>query len=221
MQDLGEDQRRVGANSDGFRTIVQPAASAGATLQAIWLIGQFHGVIMPDTRPSARAAAGRAPRLFEVIALEHLDHRHEVAEAGAGLEFLRKAKRRPHLVGDGPADLLHALLVDLDDPAQEVDALLARGQRNVSNARRAAATALSTSAAEPSAISYSASSLAGLTTGKVFLATGSTPHRRYRIQPIDHDRDPCLCHPGARPRNPSINLFRRSLLAGSRQQVPG
>ncbi len=45
---------------------------------------------------------------------------------------------------------------------------------NVSNARLAALTALSTSAAEPSAISYSVSSLAGLTTGNVFLATGST-----------------------------------------------
>ena len=38
-----------GATSDGFSTIVQPAAKAGATLQAIWLIGQFHGVIIPTT----------------------------------------------------------------------------------------------------------------------------------------------------------------------------
>jgi hypothetical protein len=29
--------------------MVQPAASAGITLQAIWLIGQFHGVIKPHT----------------------------------------------------------------------------------------------------------------------------------------------------------------------------
>jgi hypothetical protein len=35
-----------GAISLGFSTIVQPAASAGATLQAIWLIGQFQGVIL-------------------------------------------------------------------------------------------------------------------------------------------------------------------------------
>ena len=28
---------------------MQPAASAGATLQAIWLAGQFHGVISPQT----------------------------------------------------------------------------------------------------------------------------------------------------------------------------
>ena len=28
---------------------MQPVASAGNTLQAIWLIGQFHGVIRPQT----------------------------------------------------------------------------------------------------------------------------------------------------------------------------
>ena len=39
----------MGDSSLGFSTIVQPAASAGATLEAIWLIGQFHGVIMPQT----------------------------------------------------------------------------------------------------------------------------------------------------------------------------
>src|SRR5258708_39458355 len=44
----------------------------------------------------------------------------------------------------------------------------------VSKARRAAATALSASALEPSATSYIASSVAGLTTGGDFLTTGST-----------------------------------------------
>ena len=45
---------------------------------------------------------------------------------------------------------------------------------NVSKARRAAITALSTSALEPSEIWYSASSVAGLMTSVVFLTTGST-----------------------------------------------
>ena len=44
----------VGVNSDGFRIMVQPAASAGATLQAIWFSGQFHGVIMPMTPTGSR-----------------------------------------------------------------------------------------------------------------------------------------------------------------------
>jgi len=30
-----------GATSEGFSTIVQPDAMPGATLQTIWLIGQF------------------------------------------------------------------------------------------------------------------------------------------------------------------------------------
>lgn len=38
-----------GATSEGFRTTVQPVASAGYTLTATWLIGQFHGVIKPQT----------------------------------------------------------------------------------------------------------------------------------------------------------------------------
>jgi hypothetical protein len=29
--------------------MVQPVASAGATLQAIWFTGQFHGVMKPQT----------------------------------------------------------------------------------------------------------------------------------------------------------------------------
>ena len=38
-----------GVNSDGFKTIVQPAASAGATLHMTWFVDQFHGVISPQT----------------------------------------------------------------------------------------------------------------------------------------------------------------------------
>ena len=39
----------MGEISLGFRTTVQPAASAGATLQTIWFKGQFHGVISAAT----------------------------------------------------------------------------------------------------------------------------------------------------------------------------
>ena len=38
-----------GAISDGFSTMVHPTARAGATLQVIWFIGQFHGVMKPQT----------------------------------------------------------------------------------------------------------------------------------------------------------------------------
>ena len=43
-----------GAISLGLSTMVQPAASAGATLQVIWFCGQFHGVIMPTTPTGSR-----------------------------------------------------------------------------------------------------------------------------------------------------------------------
>ena len=39
----------MGAISDGFRTTVFPASSAGMTLSVTWFIGQFHGVISPTT----------------------------------------------------------------------------------------------------------------------------------------------------------------------------
>src|SRR5271165_7069539 len=39
----------TGAISLGFSTIVHPAASAGATLQTTWFMGQFQGVISPHT----------------------------------------------------------------------------------------------------------------------------------------------------------------------------
>jgi hypothetical protein len=44
----------IGASSDGLSTMVQPAARAGRTLQAIWLVGQFHGVIRPHTPIGSR-----------------------------------------------------------------------------------------------------------------------------------------------------------------------
>src|SRR6195952_3452666 len=50
-----------GVNSDGFSTIVHPAASAGATLQAIWFSGQFQGVIIPMT-PTGSPPTPAEPR---------------------------------------------------------------------------------------------------------------------------------------------------------------
>jgi hypothetical protein len=38
-----------GVSSEGLITIVQPAASAGATLRAIMAVGKFHGVIAAVT----------------------------------------------------------------------------------------------------------------------------------------------------------------------------
>ncbi|MNQ16192.1 hypothetical protein D3C85_291870 [compost metagenome] len=43
-----------GATSEGFSTMVQPTASAGATLQPIWFDGQFHGVMKAQTPMGSR-----------------------------------------------------------------------------------------------------------------------------------------------------------------------
>ena len=50
-----------GAISEGFNTIVQPVAMAGTTLQAIWLIGQFHGVMKAQT-PIGSCVTSVVPR---------------------------------------------------------------------------------------------------------------------------------------------------------------
>src|SRR5215470_13692659 len=52
-----------------------------------------------------------------------------MAEAGAGLKALGEAERRAHFITDRTSDLLHALLVDLDDLGEQVHAFLALCQR--------------------------------------------------------------------------------------------
>ena len=55
-----------GEYSDGFNTIVQPAARAGTTLAATWLMGQFHGVInahTPTGSCTSRAGPWRSSNL--------------------------------------------------------------------------------------------------------------------------------------------------------------
>lgn len=39
----------IGAISEGFSTTVQPTPTAGTTLSLTWFIGQFHGVMRPQT----------------------------------------------------------------------------------------------------------------------------------------------------------------------------
>src|SRR6516165_9740544 len=50
-----------GENSEGLRTMVQPAASAGTTFAATWLIGQFQGVINAQT-PTGSSTRRVEPR---------------------------------------------------------------------------------------------------------------------------------------------------------------
>ena len=72
-----------GATSDGLSTIVQPVANAGNTLQAIWLIGQFHGVIRPQTPIGSLTHQRGAVLLLELEVLQHFDGRLQVTDAEA------------------------------------------------------------------------------------------------------------------------------------------
>ena len=91
-----------GATSDGFRTIVQPAARAGATLQAIWLSGQFHGVISAHTPIGSRTTSVVPISSSKSNSASTRAGREEVTEAGAGLGPLRHPQRRAHLPADRP-----------------------------------------------------------------------------------------------------------------------
>ncbi len=96
-------------------------------------------------------------------------------EPGRGLAVARHADGRAHLGGHGLRNILHARAVALDDPAQQRDALrLGLCRVNLGKAALAAATARSTSAAEPIEILVKASSVAGLMTSSVRGVAGST-----------------------------------------------
>ena len=56
-----------GVSSDGLSTAVQPVRSAGITFSTIWFIGQFQGVISPQTPMGSRSIVspfGKTSRHF-------------------------------------------------------------------------------------------------------------------------------------------------------------
>ena len=157
-----------GAISEGFSTIVQPAASAGATLQAIWLAGQFHGVISPQTPTGSRTT------MVEPSIRSNLN---SFSTFSATMKWPRPAG--PCI---GSATLAYgapisSLIACARSPmrfwytSRMRPSSAMRSSRvvreYVSNARCAAATARSTSAREPSEITPVTASVAGLTTSSV------------------------------------------------------
>ena len=163
-----------GASSDGFSTMVQPVARAGTTLQAIWLIGQFQGVIRPQT-PIGSFTRRVGPR------------------SSSNLKFFSTSI--PVAMCAMPIGAWARWARDTGAPISSVMAAATSGKRfwysartrcrssmrssrlvweKVLKASAAAATALSTSAAEPAEILPQTSSVAGLITSRVFGVTGST-----------------------------------------------
>ena len=71
-----------GESSLGLSTIVQPAASAGSTLHAIWLIGVPWGDQRAHT-DRFEFDPGCAERLLEGKALQDIEHRRDMTRADA------------------------------------------------------------------------------------------------------------------------------------------
>src|SRR5258705_3873548 len=75
-----------GVSSDGFSTMVHPAASAGATFRVIIALGKFHGVIAAQT---------------PIGSLRTMMRRSGVG-AGAGLPYTRLAFSANHFTKPPP-----------------------------------------------------------------------------------------------------------------------
>ena len=156
-----------GATSEGFRTIVQPAARAGATLHAIWLMGQFQGVMKPHTPAGSRM-------MWEVPI--SCSNSKVLKIRNVVMKWPRPAGACAALASDIGAPI-SSLMVAARSPIRRLNTSMilsmtsTRSSRvvrdQVSNAARAAATAASTSAAPPIAMESISSSVAGLITSRV------------------------------------------------------
>ncbi len=154
--------------------MVQPVASAGTTLQAIWLIGQFHGVIMPQT-PIGSFTMRVVPRSSSN--LKALSTAMPVAmwpmPIGAWARWARLA--------GAPISSVMAWAMSPKRFWYSAWIRSSRSMRSsrlvwekVSNAFLAALAARSTSSAVPAETRPATSSVAGLITSRLFGVTGST-----------------------------------------------
>ena len=179
-QNSAKRSEESGASSDGFRTQVQPASSAGITLSVTWFIGQFHGVIRPTTpigSSAMRSSGAWGP-------------------SGRTHSIRSKAARKPSRC-QGRQGAWSARAMSMGAPISRLIACAISSARasywaripsttrrrsagaltdHASNARLAAATAASVSAWSPSEITAQASSVEGSMTAQSRGAAGST-HR--------------------------------------------
>ena len=117
----------IGAISLGFRTTVQPAASAGATLQTIWFSGQFHGVIRAATPTGSLTIMRRAAEAAELIGFERLDRRLEMHPPGPDLRVAGERQGRAHFARHRLGEIVGAGVVAVEDALEQREAVLTRG----------------------------------------------------------------------------------------------
>ena len=163
-----------GDSSLGLRIEVQPVASAGNTFTAIWLSGQFHGVISPHTPIGSRR---NSVWPFNSSNLKFFSTSIAVArwpvprptwkpfasEAGAPISSVIAAAR-------SPARLVYSAMIAWSRSSRSATELCDQ----VAKALRAAFTAMSTSAAEPSEMCPATLSVAGFSTSWLRGVIGST-----------------------------------------------
>ena len=116
----------IGDTSLGLSTIVQPAASAAATLQPTWFIGQFHGVISAHTPTGSRTTRVLLTTSSNACSRSTDSASRRCASPAAACAWRASADRRAHLARDRLGQLALAALVDRDHAFEQRDALLAR-----------------------------------------------------------------------------------------------
>ena len=87
------------------------------------MIGQFHGVMRPQTPIGSLAISVRAAQFLELVVLQHVERGLQVPDAHRGLRLLRQRDRRAHFLGDRRGHVGIALLVLGDDAFEQRDAL--------------------------------------------------------------------------------------------------
>ncbi len=153
---------------------MQPLASAGNIFTQVWFIGQFHGVISPQTPIGSRRIMV-VPR-----SSSNLNSRSTSIAACKCPEPSSVWKPQP---SDSGAPISSVTASPSSCLRTSYSAWIASSRSSrcsrllsdqAGKALRAAATALSISAAEPSEIRPETASVAGLITSPVLGATGST-----------------------------------------------
>ena len=163
-----------GAISLGLSTIVQPAARAGATLTAIWFIGQFQGVIRPQTPMGSLTISVVRLRSSNSNVLSARSAALMCCGPLAAWAFFARPQGAPisSMMASATSSWRFA------NSARIASSRAIRSSRvvceYVAKARLAAATARSTSAADPRLIRPQTSSVAGLMTSSGSGDTGST-----------------------------------------------
>ena len=170
-----------GVSGEGFSTIVHPATSAGASFDMAVNCGTFHGAIAPTTPTGSRRTITFPPNTPARMS----SHSYAEPTASIALRINSGGGDWPTLeneIGEPISVVMTSAISSRREayrPANRCrtsmrsDGVI-RGQGPLSNASRAAATARSMSASDPSGTRPTSSSLCGEITSITLDVAGST-----------------------------------------------